>query len=64
MCERFGTFFLVRSVIYDRRDNRTMIAILDSTKNRDGIIFWEEEGFEQPPLLLKTCYELTELMHL
>ena len=41
-----------------------MIAILDSTKNRDGIIFWEEEGFEQPSLLLKTCYELTELMHL
>ena len=26
--------------------------------------FFEEQGFEQPSLLLETCYELTEIMHL
>ena len=30
-------FFHVRSVIYDRKDNGTMITILDSTKSRDEI---------------------------
>ena len=31
------TFFHVRSVIYKRRDDETMIAILNSTKNGDEI---------------------------
>ena len=33
----FCTFFHVRSVIYKRRDDETMIAILNSTKNGDEI---------------------------
>ena len=33
----FFTFFHVRSVIYKRRDDETMIAILNSTKNGDEI---------------------------
>ena len=37
LAARFCTFFHVRSVIHKARDNGTMIAILDSTKNGDEI---------------------------